>query len=165
MNDRRSSWREASKAPTSTFTLGIVAGVVIGTGLMYLLDSRQGNRRRAVARDKARHALIRGTVLTGKLFRHLRNRLEGLIATASQPLLSEGETSDRKLVERIRSTVGRTVPHPGAVDFAVHSGRVIVRGYLRPHEAGAVIQAVQRVPGVISVDNQILDSAAQHPLQ
>lgn len=165
MSDERVSWREVTKAPNTKFTLGIVAGIAIGTGLMYLFDPRQGNRRRAVARDKVTHVLNRSSILSGKMIRHLRNKVEGLVANATHSLRPEGTTSDRKLVERIRSTVGRAVPHPGAVDFAVHSGRVVVRGYLKPHEAGAVIQAVQGVPGVLSVDNQILDAAADQPIQ
>jgi osmotically-inducible protein OsmY len=70
------------------------------------------------------------------------------------------------LADRIRSTIGRTIPHPHAVDFAVHNGRVTVRGNLRPHEAGQVIQSVERVAGVVAVDNQIIDaSSSPSPVQ
>lgn len=146
--------------------IGFIAGIAIGTSLMYLLDPRTGNRRRAIVRDKAVHVAKRSTGLAGKSYRHLRNKIEGAIAIVANTLQPQGGVSDRKLLERIRSTVGRTVPRPGAVDFAVHEGRVTVRGYLRPHEAGQVIQAVEAVPGVSGVENQIVDAAAaEQPLQ
>ncbi len=165
MSEERISWRELSKASNARMAVGLIAGIAIGTSLMYLLDPRQGNRRRAVARDKVSHIINRSSVLVGKTFRHLRNRLEGAIAGATDSLRPEAAISDRKLADRIRSTVGRTIPHPGAVDFAVHEGRVTVRGYLKPHESGAVVQAVEGVPGVRSVDNQIVEATMEHPVQ
>jgi hypothetical protein len=35
----------------SGMTLGLIAGVAIGGGLMYLADPDRGNRRRALARE------------------------------------------------------------------------------------------------------------------
>jgi len=140
--------------------LGLIAGIVIGSGLMYLLDPRQGNRRRALMRDKARSVASQSSDRAGKVYRHLRNKLEGAVANLTHTLRPEGSVSDRKLYDRIRSTVGRTIPHPHQVDFAVHEGRVTVRGNLKPHEAGQVILAVEQVPGVLRVDNQIIDASA-----
>jgi osmotically-inducible protein OsmY len=165
MSDEKISWRELSKASNAQMAVGLIAGIAIGTSLMYLFDPRQGNRRRAVARDQVSHIIRRTSVVAGKTFRHLRNKLEGALAGATESLRPEGEVSDRRLAERIRSTVGRTIAHPSSVDFAVHEGRVTVRGYLKPHESGAIVQAVEKVPGVRSVENQIVDSTAEHPLQ
>lgn len=133
---------------------------------MYLLDPRHGTRRRTVAWDKTRHVVNRSSLLTGKLYRHSRNRIAGAVATITHALRPEGVVSDRKLVDRIRSTIGRTISQPHAVDFSAHEGRVTVRGYLRPHEAGQVVVAIERIPGVRSVDNQIVDSSAtEHAVQ
>jgi len=140
--------------------LGLIAGVLIGSSLMYLLDPRQGTRRRAVARDKALSFASQSRVRAGKTYRHLRNKLEGIVANLSDTLRPGGVVSDRKLCDRIRSTIGRTIPHPHQVDFAVNGGNVTVRGNLKPHEAGQVVQAVERVPGVLRVDNQIVDATA-----
>lgn len=140
--------------------MGLIAGILIGSALMYLLDPRQGNRRRALARDKVRSFASRSSVNAGKTYRHLRNRVEGVLANLTQTLRPEGAVSDRKLCDRIRSTVGRTIPHPHQVDFAVHAGRVTVRGNLKPHEAGQVIQAIEKVAGVTGIDNQIVDTSA-----
>jgi len=165
MSEERISWRDLSKASNANLKIGLLAGIVLGTGVMYLFDPRQGNRRRAVARDRVSHILNRSSGLAGKTLRHLRNKLEGALASATGSVRPEGAISDKKLEERIRSTVGRTIPRPGTVDFAVHEGRVTVRGYLKPHESGAVVQAVERVPGVRSVDNQIVDAGSEHPVQ
>jgi osmotically-inducible protein OsmY len=165
MSEERISWRDLSKASNANLKIGLLAGIAIGSAVMYLFDPRQGNRRRAVARDRVSHILNRSSALAGKTFRHLRNKLEGALANAAGSIRPEGVISDRKLEERIRSTVGRTIPHPGSIDFAVHEGRVTVRGYLKPHQSGAVVQAVERVPGVRSVDNQIMEAASEHPVQ
>ena len=158
--------REYLKTASPQVALGLIAGGLVGAGVMYLFDIRQGNRRRAVARDKAVKVLSRSSLAAGKTFRHLRNRLEGVVAGLTRTVIPEGGVSDRKLIDRIRSVVGRSIPHPGAVDFVAHEGRVTVRGYMKPHEAGQMIQAIERIPGVRSVDNQIIDAAVQsQPLQ
>jgi gas vesicle protein len=146
------------RANNSTRALGgLVIGAIIGSAVMYLLDPRQGNRRRALARDRANRFMNRGATEASKTFRHLRNKVEGAFSNITRVLRPEGAVSDRKLEDRIRTTVGRTLLNPKLVDFAVHDGRVSVRGNLKPHEAGQVIQAIERVPGVSGVDNQIVE--------
>lgn len=143
-----------------TGILGLIAGIAIGSALMYLLDPRQGNRRRALARDKVRSLASQSGTTAGKTYRHLRNKIEGAIANLGNTLRPEGVISDRKLSDRIRSTIGRTIPRPLQVDLAVHDGRVTLRGDLKPHEAGQLVQAIERVPGVVSVKNEIVDSSS-----
>jgi len=142
------------------------AGLVIGGGATYLLDQQQGNRRRAVAKNKAWSAVRRSGVLAGKTIRHLRNRIQGVASGIAHTMTEPGTVSDRKLSDRIRSTIGRSIPSPHAVDIAVHQGRVTLRGVLKPHETGALLEAIERIPGVRSVDNQVLDTApTQSPVQ
>jgi osmotically-inducible protein OsmY len=142
------------------------AGVAIGTGMAYLLDRQQGNRRRAVARDKAWSAVRHSGTLAGKTLRHLRNRLQGVASGIAHTITEPGVVSDRKLSDRIRSTIGRTIPSPHSVDIAVHDGRVTLRGVLKPHETGCLLEAIEKIPGVRSVDNQVLDTApTQSPVQ
>lgn len=162
-----SSSRERSfMASNTTRALGgLVAGAIIGSALMYLLDPRQGNRRRALARDRANRIMNRGASEAGRTLRHLRNKLEGAFSNITKVLRPEGAVSDRKLEDRIRTTVGRTLLNPKLVDFAVTNGRVSVRGNLKPHEAGQVIQAIERVPGVAEVDDQIVEVQGMHGVQ
>jgi hypothetical protein len=155
-----------SSRPLRGAAIGVLIGLAIGSAAMYLLDPRQGNRRRAVAQDKLRSLAWRSSGRADKTYRHLRNKLRGGISQLAGAFLPDAAASDRKLADRIRSTIGRTIPHPHAVDFAVHNGRVTVRGNLRPHEAGQVIQSVERVAGVVAVDNQIIDaSSSSSPVQ
>lgn len=155
-----------SERPLRGTAVGILIGLALGSAAMYLLDPRQGNRRRAIAHDKLRSLALRSSNRAGKTYRHLRNKLEGTISQVAATFLPDAAVSDRKLADRIRSTIGRAIDHPHVVDFAVHGGRVTIRGALKPHEAEQVIQAVERIPGVIAVDNQIIDASVNTaPLQ
>lgn len=61
-------------------------GVGLGAGLMYLLDPQGGNRRRAVARDKAVSKLKKGGDAALKTSRHLGNRTKGLVLESTSKL-------------------------------------------------------------------------------
>lgn len=141
--------------------LALCGGVLLGGGLMYLLDPRTGNRRRAIAKDQVKSFVRRSTRQSLRTLRHLTNKMTGMLAEATNTIRSEGRSSDKKILDRVRSTLGRTIEHPHAVDIAVHEGRVILRGQLRPHEVGQVMSAVKKTPGVTSIDNQILESTTQ----
>jgi hypothetical protein len=155
----KSTPRRITTRPAAFSGLGLISGIIIGSVVMYLLDPRQGTRRRALFRDKARSLASRSSHQTGKLFRHLNNKFAGLVANLSGTIKPQGETSDRKLADRVRATIGRSIPHPGHVDIAVHSGIVTMRGDLKPHEAGQLVLAIRKVPGVVGVDNQIIDTS------
>lgn len=161
MNEQRPLLRELRRSNSARAGVAILAGIAIGGGLMYLFDQRMGNRRRAVAKDKALSFARQSRIVAGKTFRHLRNRVQGVLASATQSVTEGGIVSDRKLSDRIRSTIGRVVPAPHAIDLAVHEGRVTLRGMLKPHETGLVVGAVEKIPGVRSVDNQIVDLSQQ----
>jgi hypothetical protein len=61
-------------------------GLVLGAGVMYLLDPQGGRRRRALARDKAVSLAKTGGTVVGKKSRHLGNRTKGLISEAGSGL-------------------------------------------------------------------------------
>jgi osmotically-inducible protein OsmY len=139
--------------------LYVLSGVVLGATAAYFLDPRQSARRRAVARDRAVSAVKRSLIQSGKLLRHFRNKFGGAIYSLANQVSSAGSVSDRRLESRLRSILGRTIEHPHQVDLVVHEGHVSLRGSLKPHEAGLVVQAIERIPGVRVVDNQIIDSS------
>jgi osmotically-inducible protein OsmY len=161
MNEQRPFLRELRRSNPARAGVVLLAGIAIGSGLMFLFDQRMGNRRRAVAKDKALSFARQSRVVAGKTFRHLRNRVQGVLASATQAVTEGGVVSDRKLSDRIRSAIGRVVPAPHVVDLAVHEGRVTLRGALKAHETGLVVGAVEKIPGVRSVDNQIVDLSQQ----
>jgi hypothetical protein len=135
--------------------LGItfLGGLAIGGVLMYLLDPRTGTRRRVVLRDKTTSLAYRYARLSGKLVRHLRNKIEGLVSISTDFVRPTGIDSDAKIEARIRSVLGRTVPHPRVISVSVNQGRASLRGTLPPHEAGIAIRAIEDIRGVRGVEN------------
>ena len=71
--------------------LAILSGIGVGAALMYLFDTQDGNRRRALIRDKAT-ALSNDTqeALSGRA-QDLSNRAKGLIHEAKSTFSSENQ--------------------------------------------------------------------------
>ena len=65
------------------------------------------------------------------------------------------ETSDDKLVERVRSKMGRYVSHPRAIEVMAQDGCVCLRGPILTHEAKGLLNAVRSVRGVRELDIQL----------
>ena len=59
---------------TMFFVSGIVSGIALGAGLMYVLDPQQGQRRRAMIRDRAFRGGRVGRRLVEKSWRDLVGR-------------------------------------------------------------------------------------------
>ena len=55
-----------------------VSGVVVGAGLMYIIDPESGNLRRALMRDKAVRTVHRSQTFLGKAGRDLQHRAQGV---------------------------------------------------------------------------------------
>ncbi|MEY4668842.1 MAG: hypothetical protein RL518_1541 [Pseudomonadota bacterium] len=134
-------------------SLVFLGGIALGASLMYLLEPRSRLRRQAILRDKAISLAHRSRIISGKLSRHLRNRLQGLISITADIVRAEGLDSDAKIEARVRSALGRATQHAHAITVAVERGRVSLKGPLAAHEAGVVIRVAERVRGVRRVEN------------
>jgi hypothetical protein len=132
----------------------LLGGFGLGAGLMYLFDSQQGRRRRALVRDKAVRAAHQAEEGLGKLRRDLANRVTGLAAEA-KGLLSGEEVPDAVLVERVRSKLGRIVSHPHAIHVQAANGRVTLSGPILAHEVKPLLDCVSSVAGVKGVENRL----------
>lgn len=75
-----------SLGDTGNTGLTLLAGMVIGAGLMYLFDPEQGGRRRALLRDKFIALSNDTTDIVGKTSRDLRNRAQGVIAETTKAI-------------------------------------------------------------------------------
>ncbi len=132
----------------------LVAGLLLGAGLMYLLDPDRGFRRRSIARDRlgrARRRLEEGLSATA---RDVNNRSSGAFVELRSRL--EGDDADDAVIEeRIRSRMGRLVSHPGAVEVAVIRGEVTLLGTVLEDELEELVNGVARVRGVTRVWNQL----------
>jgi hypothetical protein len=132
----------------------IAGGAGIGAGLMFLLDPQRGNRRRAIARDKAISALHKASNATRVAARDLASRTYGTAASLGSVFGSD-HPDDRKLLERVRSKIGRFVSHPSAIEVEARGGIVSLRGPILAREVDAMLAATRGVRGVTSVENHL----------
>jgi len=133
---------------------GFIGGFLVGAAVMYLLDPDRGGRRRALVRDqaaRARHRLGDGLEATA---RDLGNRAKGTAAEVRSRFRREA-VDDTILHERVRSTIGHAVSHPGAIEVSVSEGRVTLQGPVLQHELDSLLRAVRQVRGVSEVVNEL----------
>lgn len=125
-----------------------VVGIALTAGAMYMFDPVSGRRRRLILRDqcaKAAERLDHGTREARKVI-------------AMQAKLRFGrEHSDRHVTERLRGALRRAVSNPGAIDMAVHDGRVTLRGDVFAHEHERLLDAIRAVHGVSIVTDYVTD--------
>jgi hypothetical protein len=134
--------------------LAILGSVGLGAGLMYLLDTDRGRRRRAQLRDKAKHALNESRHSMRITARDFRNRVRGLSAGA-KTLVNRRPVSDEVLVERVRSKMGRIVSHPHSVIVTADNRRVTLSGPILTNEVEKLIVCASAIPGVTGVENML----------
>lgn len=139
-------------------------GVGAGIAAMYFLDPNRGGRRRAIASDKVMSAGNRlpGAVRVTAV--DLSNRARGVWAEATR-MFSSDDPSDQVIEARVRSTMGRIVAHPHSIHVASNDGNVTLDGVILADELPALLQCVQAVRGVKSVENRLHphDSARDVP--
>jgi osmotically-inducible protein OsmY len=135
-------------------TSSFLTGFAIGAAFMYGLDPVVGRRRRALLRDR----FSRIAHVTGEGFdataRDWSNRAAGTVAEARRWLHSD-RPEDDVLVNRVRAELGRTVSHPRAIDVEARNGTIRLCGPILTHEVTSLLRAVESVPGVTKVDNQL----------
>jgi hypothetical protein len=141
----------ANTAPVLSACLGIGLGAVA----MYLMDPNLGRRRRALARDKAA-SLYSGTAdVIDRTRKDVQNRASGVMHQARSLYASSEPVPDHKLVDRVRSRMGRVVSHPHAIHVHAQDGRVTVSGDIPADEVNDLLKCVRSVPGVNDVENQL----------
>lgn len=138
--------------------LGGLGGLGLGALLMYFLDPDRGKRRRARARDQSVHWMHKANETMTAATRDLENRMNGAVAELGAAFSPE-EPDDVVLAERVRAKLGRYVSHPHAIDVFVHEGAVTLTGEILNHEITPLMLAMQRIPGVISVENRLAGHA------
>lgn len=129
-------------------------GLVLGAGLMYLLDPNGGRTRRAQLRDKITGALHDGRDFVGAGVWDIRNRAEGAAAESTSRLRPDAADDDT-LAERVRAKLGRYVSRPRALSVEARDGSVTLTGPVFRDEAEPLIGAVSSVRGVREVLNRL----------
>jgi len=135
----------------------LILGMILGAGLMYLLDPDRGRRRRALIRDQMVHGVHEiedlGEEVASRA-RHLRNRARGAMIETRTRFIHE-EVDDSVLAARVRAQLGRLVSEPANIQVSAEHGRVTLRGAVPDHEVDALVEGVQEVPGVHDVINRL----------
>src|SRR5688500_18066573 len=107
------------------YGLSFLKGLGIGASAIYFLDPVAGGRRRGLIRDQfisIGHAL---QDFIDRGIRDLTNRSHGVVAEA-KARCSHDVVSDERVEQRVRSTMGRYVSHPRAIDIRVENGCVVL---------------------------------------
>lgn len=138
----------------------LALGIVIGAGLMYLLDPARGRRRRALIRDQMVHGAHEIEDLGGGVAsraRHLRNRARGAVHEARARFNGQA-VDDRVLEARVRAGLGRLLSGAREVEISSEHGRVTLRGRAPRDDFERLVEGVQEVPGVHDVINRLQES-------
>ncbi len=131
-------------------------GLLLGAGLMYLLDPVRGKRRRRRIEEVVRHAERAERRLLTKAASDAQNRVHGLVERVRH--LPATDASDEVIEQRIRARIGHITMHPGAIDIAVVDRRVILRGAVLRDEAPQILTCVRTTSGV----REVLDRLERH---
>jgi uncharacterized membrane protein len=119
-----------------------------GALTMYIADPSRGKRRRATLRDAFVHSGHQVERFAQRFGRDIEHRTEGAIAETRSMFEGEDDASDGVLEQRIRTTVGRAVSHPHAIEVNCTGGSVFLGGWVLADEVAELTSAVRSVRGV-----------------
>lgn len=137
---------------TKLSTLGAVG---LGAAIMYVLDPRQGGRRRALARDKVVKFAHTSSDAAGQVSRDLRNRAVGAVAEAGSWWRRDVVVADEVVEERVRAKIGPILRHSRSVDVTVRNGHVTLSGPILADEVDRLLKRIASIRGVTSVENRL----------
>lgn len=128
-------------------------GLLLGTALMYFCDPTRGRARRVRLRDLAEHLVTKERRFLTKAAHDAKGRMRGVVERVRHA--PSTDVSDEVLEARIRSQLGHTPSHVGAVHVTVRDRDAWVRGVALMSEANAILRLVKHVPGVRAVHDQL----------
>lgn len=139
-------------------TTALIAGLgaALGAGVMYLLDPKQGRRRRSLVGDKLTKARHKTQDAVTRTARDAKNRASGLAHEAKLRVGGqEGDVPDDVLVNRVRAEMGHVIEKPQEVTVTSLGGRVTLSGKVKPEEVERLTSTVSHVAGVVGVENRL----------
>lgn len=137
--------------------------LMLGAGMMYVLDPERGRGRRAWIGQKATRIFNDCGTMFRRTGRDLMNRARGTVAEARGGLQnlrgdsSSGEDADgERLVQRIRTEIGHAVTYPTAIQLmADANGVVTIYGRVPTSEEDRLLSTIHAVPGVCEIINRV----------
>lgn len=133
----------------------ILIGAGVGLVTAFLLDPVSGKRRRAQVRDKSVRLTRNALDYAGRRVRVIRHRIKGTVYELRRDLSTEVEVDDLTLVQRVRSQLGHQINHARTIQVEANRGAVTLSGPVLFDEVEALVNCVERVPGVKSVEDRL----------
>ena len=142
----------------------LLTSIGLGAGLMYFLDPQHGTRRRTMVIDRANRFVNNVDESIDIAVQDARNRARGVLSEMTARL-SDQESPDWILEERVRSNLGRLARHTRALDIRADGGRIYLSGPVLRGDEDAVVKAALRTRGVHGVENrlQVVDNPQDIP--
>ncbi|MCC6802591.1 MAG: YtxH domain-containing protein [Anaerolineae bacterium] len=159
-------WQRQSAQPANEGLpplLALVIGVLGGAALMYLFDPDRGAQRRASLREQATRVAADVSESVQETTERVRDEVSRVVSEAEESIEHAADqlkgaatsTADLALDALVRAEVGRSTSDPASVEVEVKDGVVTLSGKVLASEAQPLVENVQAVPGVVSVQNRL----------
>jgi hypothetical protein len=133
----------------------LIEGLAIGALGMFFFDPNRGRARRAEFQDRTRsrmRRLRRDFTIMGRDF---YNRARGTAYEVTH-YTSRNNVSNEVLSERVRSSLGRCVTHPGSIMVEATDGHLILRGDILGAEVESAVRCAKKFAGSKKVQNELV---------
>jgi uncharacterized membrane protein len=132
----------------------VLTTIGVGAGLAYFFDPKQGESRRTLLRDKANNLVNQMDDSIYAAVEDTRNRTRGVLSEWTAKL-SNQDSPDWLLAERVRSALGRLSPHSRDVSVRAEDGKVHLRGSILNNEKDNILKAAAWTRGVREVIDEL----------
>jgi uncharacterized membrane protein/gas vesicle protein len=132
----------------------LLTTIGVGAGLAYFFDPKEGENRRTLLRDKANSLVDRMDNSIYATVEDTRNKTRGVLSEWTAKL-SNQDSPDWLLGERVRSALGRLSPHSRSVRVHAEDGQVHLSGSILKDEKDAIVKAASRTRGVREVIDEL----------
>jgi uncharacterized membrane protein len=132
----------------------LLTTVGAGAALMYFLDPQLGNRRRALVRDRFNSLVNNFDNSIDAMLQDTRNRARGILSEMTARL-SDQDSPDWLLEERVRAALGRATRHSRLLEIRSNGGHVLISGPALRSEKEEIIKFASQARGVHSVQDEM----------
>lgn len=132
----------------------LLTSVGIGAVLMYFLDPKQGNRRRALVQDRVNSFINNLDDSIDMIREDTRNRARGMFSEMTARF-SDQSAPDWILEERVRAALGRATRHSRLLDVRSNRGHILLSGPALRADKDEIVKSASRARGVYSVQDEM----------
>jgi uncharacterized membrane protein len=132
----------------------LLTTIGVGAGLAYFFDPKEGENRRTLLRDKANSLVDRMDNSIYATVEDTRNKTRGVLSEWTAKL-SNQDSPDWLLGERVRSALGHLSHHSRSVRVRVEDGQVHLSGSILKDEKDPIVKAASRTRGVREVIDEL----------